>query len=131
MTFQEFDKFTEEIFEKVRNMRDTKGREYAGSKDRFDNFNRIADVLELPRNVIWYVYFQKHIDSIRSYVKAGHEFSDEKMQGRVVDAITYLLLFAGMEKEDQISIVNAANQMMNVGQAPNALGDPLSDILGL
>lgn len=100
MTFEDFDKFTEEILTEVRKMRDTKGKEYARTKDRFDNFNRLGVTLNLPRYKVWQVYFYKHIDSINSYVDNGTEFSEEKIRGRIVDAVTYLLLLAGMIEED-------------------------------
>lgn len=100
MTFEEFDKFTEEIFIEVRRMRDTKGKEYAHTKDRFDNFNRLGTRMSIPRLKVWLVYFTKHMDSIESYINEGREFSSEKIRGRIVDAMTYLALLAGMIYED-------------------------------
>lgn len=96
MTFEEFDKLTEELFENVRVMRDTKGKEYARTEDRFDNFNRLASRMDIPRETIWLVYFTKHMDAIESYIKHGRTFSDENIRGRIVDAMTYLALLAGM-----------------------------------
>jgi hypothetical protein len=98
--FEEFDKFTEDFFDEVRRMRDTKGKEYARTTDRFDNFNRLAAELQLPREKVWQVYFTKHWDSIRSYIDSKREFSDEKIHGRLIDAVTYLILLAGMFKEN-------------------------------
>ena len=100
MTFEEFNTFTETILSEVRNMRDSKGKEYAGNKDRFDNFNRLALRLNLPRNKVWQVYFTKHLDSIESFIDNGRTFSSESIRGRIVDAITYLTLLAGMIEED-------------------------------
>ena len=100
MKFDEFDKFTEQLFSDIRKMRDTKGREYARTADRFDNFNRLAAELQIPREKVWQVYFTKHWDAIRSYIDNKREFSDEGIYGRMVDAITYLTLLAGMFKEN-------------------------------
>jgi hypothetical protein len=100
MTFEDFDAFTEDIISKVKHMRDTKGKEYARSENRFDNFNRLANDLNLNRNKVWQVYFTKHLDSIKSYIDNNREFSNESIQDRIVDAITYLILLAGMIEED-------------------------------
>jgi hypothetical protein len=96
MTFTEFDKYQEDLLAQVVKMKDTKGKEYAHSVDRFANFNRLADRLSQPNVVIAWIYFMKHIDSIESYVREGKTFSTENIQGRIVDAITYLTLIGGM-----------------------------------
>jgi hypothetical protein len=101
MTFEQFDKFQEELLKEVVGMKDTKGREYAHSKDRFANFNRLADGLGLPNTVIAWVYCKKHIDGIESYVKDNQTYSTEGVRGRIVDAIVYLTLIAGMIEEGQ------------------------------
>lgn len=100
MTFPEFDAYSKALIDECLNMRDTKGKEYAGTKDRFDNFNRLALKCDLKRNLVWLVYFTKHMDAIESYINSGREFSSEGIRGRIVDAITYLLLLGGMIEED-------------------------------
>lgn len=100
MTFDEFDKFFDATVVEVRNMRDTKGKEYAHDADRFANFNRSAKELGVDPLVIWWVYTKKHMDSIVSYIQAGRKtYSTESIHSRFVDAITYLLLGAGMVEE--------------------------------
>lgn len=99
MTFEEFDKFYDELIEETKKMRDTKGREYAHEADRFANFKRNATALGLDPLQVWAVYFMKHIDSIMSFVQSKRTFSDESIRGRFVDAITYLGLAAGMVAE--------------------------------
>lgn len=101
MTFAKFDEFTEEMLGRIRNMRDTKGKEYAGTEDRFGNFNRLAADCGISREKVWQVYYTKHWDSIKSYIQNGTEFSTETIDGRIVDAMTYLLLLAGMIKENK------------------------------
>lgn len=126
MTFEEFDKYSAELLADVVKMRNTKGREYAGPKDRFDNFNRLAARTNMPRNRVWQVYFTKHMDAIESYIQAGREFSDEGIRGRIVDAITYLTLLAGMIEEDQklaklISIAEQNNTVLQDNQLSGGL----------
>ena len=101
MTFSEFDEYQDELLEKVREVKNTKGREYAGTEDRFSNFNRLAADLDLDRLKICQVYLTKHLDAIKSYVRQKRIFSTESVEDRIVDAITYLTLLAGMIKESQ------------------------------
>lgn len=101
MTFEEFNKFSMELLDEVLTMRDTKGKEYARSADRFANFNRLSDRLKMDRQRIWLVYFIKHLDAIESHIENGRVYSGESIRGRIVDAITYLTLLAGMIAEEQ------------------------------
>lgn len=101
MIFEQFDKFQADLFTECVGMKDTKGKEYANATDRFANFKRIADELDLPPVLIGWVYTKKHLDGIASYVKNGREFSTEKIRGRIVDAIVYLTLIAGMIEENK------------------------------
>lgn len=101
MTFEEFDAYTDALLAEVLKMRNTKGREYAGNKDRFDNFNRLSDRIGISRKRIWQVYFTKHLDAIETFIRDGQTYSGEPIRGRIVDAITYLTLLAGMISEDE------------------------------
>lgn len=100
MTFQEFDEFSTRLIEECFKMRDTKGVEYASGASRFGNFDRLAASLEIPRGKVAMIYLQKHLDSVNTYYKTGKIYSDEHIRGRFVDAITYLMLMAGMAEED-------------------------------
>lgn len=109
MTFEEFDKLTEDILAKVRTIRDTKGREYARDQDRLANFKEIAYEVGITPLQTWFVHFEKHMRSIKSYVRTERVFSDEGIEGRIVDTITYLLLLYGLIKEidnDRLLFVN-------------------------
>lgn len=105
MTFEQFDKFQEELLAQVVVMKNTKGKEYANSDSRFANFDRLSARLNLPNVQIGLVYLTKHMDAIESYISRGRTYSDETIQGRIVDAITYLTLIAGMiqEKEETLN----------------------------
>jgi len=76
-----------------------KGDAYAGQgQDKFANFNRLASKLGLNRTKIWMVYFQKHMDAIDSFLRG--EYNDpEPIEGRIKDAVNYLLLLYGMIQE--------------------------------
>jgi hypothetical protein len=99
MTFPEFDEFQTKLLAEVVKMKDTKGKEYANSESRFANFDRLSERLNLKNTAIALVYLTKHMDAIESFINKGRSYSTETIQGRIVDAITYLTLIAGMISE--------------------------------
>jgi hypothetical protein len=101
MTFEEFDKFQAELLAEVVEMKNTKGKEYAAGGDRFANFNEDAKDNGIHRLAAASIFLNKHMRSIKSYVRNGQTFSTETIRGRIVDAIAYLTLIAGMIEEEQ------------------------------
>jgi hypothetical protein len=99
MTHDEFNKYQLQLIDKVLAMGPTKGKEYANSENRFANFNRLAAELDMTNIRVAWVYTKKHLDSIASYCRIGQTFSSEGIEGRIVDAIVYLTLIAGMIEE--------------------------------
>jgi hypothetical protein len=100
VTFPEFDDFYDKLLVETVKMRDSKGKEYAHSADRFANFDRAAERLGISRTMVANVYLHKHLDAIDSYILNRKTYSGENIRGRIVDAITYLGLIAGMIEED-------------------------------
>lgn len=102
MDFPTFDEFFDKLILECRGMRDTKGKEYAHSTSRFTNFDRASERLGISRLMVANVYLHKHLDAIDSYILHKETYSGENIRGRIVDAITYLCLIAGMiEAESQ------------------------------
>lgn len=95
-----YDKLVAETWETITELGKKKGGEYSGDHDRLANFKRNGERLNLPMEVIWAVYFMKHIDAIMQYVQdlhtSKHRERTEPISGRVDDAIVYLLLFKAM-----------------------------------
>lgn len=104
MTFPEFDDFFEALIDECRSMRDTKGKEYAHSVSRFANFDRTAERLGISREMVANVYLDKHLDAIDSYIMHKETYSGENIRGRIVDAIVYLSLIAGMIEESEVRL---------------------------
>ncbi len=128
MTFDQFDQFQKNLIAEVVAMRATKGREYANDADRFANFRRLASQIGLKDYQIAWVYGVKHLDGIASFMKTGQEFSSETIRGRIVDAITYLTLIAGMIEEAKNQ--HAAERPLhdaNAGKAQPFEYDPRPD----
>jgi len=90
----------------------TKGEEYANNtpvgevitqaqlnaEDQHANFKRLADELGMTPEQILSVYLTKHLDAIKSFLKRGRTFS-EPIEGRIDDAILYLILLKGLTIE--------------------------------
>lgn len=88
------------ILEQCLRVLQSKGADYTvGSSDKLANFKRSADFTGLTPQQAWSVYFYKHVAAIFSYVKTGGQAESEPIEGRIVDAINYLLLFGKMVAE--------------------------------
>ena len=117
MTFQEFDTFQAELLAEVVKMKDTKGREYASAGDRFANFNQDALDNNINRLAAASIFLNKHMRSIKSYIRDGQTYSAESIRGRIVDAITYLTLIAGMiEEQTQVTYKSQTQGLDYVNQ---------------
>ena len=105
MTHEEFDKYQNKLLNKVVGIGATKGKEYSNSESRFANFDRAAAELGLTNIQVAWVYVKKHLDGIASFCRTEKELS-EPIEGRIVDAIVYLTLIAGMiaEKERTLKV---------------------------
>lgn len=78
----------------------SKGEEYSRDTDQLANFKRQAEELNATPEKILMVYLNKHLDAIKSFVKTGKLYS-EPIEGRIDDAILYLILLKGIVLDDQ------------------------------
>lgn len=102
MTHEEFSKLQLALIDKVLKITETKGREYANNdNDRLANFKRAAQRKGIAPLVALGVFLDKHMDSIDSYIRCERTFSNESIESRIVDAITYLTLLWGLIVEEQ------------------------------
>ena len=70
----------------------SKREEYTGqSQDILYNFKRIADRLGMSPLQVWAVYFNKHVDSVNTFIK-GEASVSEPMGSRFADMLNYLFL---------------------------------------
>lgn len=104
MTIKEFNEFWNNMCQAEVKLLDTKGTEYSGEEDRFRNFKDIAAELDMHPAFVAWVYFKKHLDSIKNYIKniGNEEYKanlSEPIIGRFNDARNYLALMAGIIEE--------------------------------
>lgn len=100
--------FTENIikrtFDEIYELNRTKGRDYASDENAIGNFSRHAENLGLTPEQVWGVYASKHWDAIMTYCKRG-VVQSEAIEGRIDDAILYLLLLKGLVFQKQLDMM--------------------------
>ena len=95
-----FTSLLNETFESIFKLTNTKGEEYSRSDDQLGNFRRSAAEARLTMEQVWLVFFNKHIDSIKSYiVNGGQVKSTESIESRIDDAILYLILLKAIAED--------------------------------
>lgn len=88
------------LFPRLRALRDAGQAEYAHGQ-AFGNFTRLGTQLDLPPMKVLWVYLQKHMDGIASYLK-GHVSQREDVAGRIEDAIVYLMLLRAWREIERL-----------------------------
>jgi hypothetical protein len=75
-----------------------KGHDYTQGGGRLKNFFRNGSRLGLPAEKVLAVYMFKHLDAIETFLMRG-AVESEPIEGRIFDAINYLLLLFKMVKQ--------------------------------
>lgn len=79
-----------------------KGQEYATEDgDSNGNFKRVARETDDTTLRVWNSFFQKHLDSIRNFVKDPNRQTAEPIEMRIADAINYLLILRTLIEEER------------------------------
>lgn len=102
MKKEDFAKHLEGIFDRLRAVREAGQKEYAhGATDNaFNNFERNAAELGIPREKVLWIFAMKHKDGILAYLN-GHRSQRESVHERIKDLMLYLALLDGMIAEDE------------------------------
>lgn len=85
-------------FEHIREIRATKGREYAGEEDTLADFFEVAEEAGTTPLQVWLTYVRKHDRAIGAYIREG-SVKSEAIEGRIRDVIVYHLLLLGLIKD--------------------------------
>jgi len=97
-TRAELNEIIGETFKAIHALNNTKGQEYAGDADALANFRNRAEQLDLDPLKVWGIFFGKHADAIFAFIRRGKVLS-EPIEGRIDDAILYLILLRALVKE--------------------------------
>jgi hypothetical protein len=101
MTHDGLTQIIDDTFAEIRRIRESKGKDYSrGEADTLSNFKRHAAALGLTPEQVWAVYASKHWDAVVSFCKHG-QVESEPIDGRIDDALTYLLLLKGLIADRQ------------------------------
>lgn len=77
-----------------------KGKDYTiGTEDKLHNFKTVGEFTGMTPEQTLGVYFYKHIAAIFAYIKNSGQSESEPIEGRIADAVNYLLLFNKMVQE--------------------------------
>lgn len=101
---QRYNELVERTFAEVKKLGELKGREYAHGDDRLDNFRRHAEAMNVPMELVWYIYANKHWDAVTQYVRdivtgTIDVTRLENIESRLDDIITYCLLMRAIVEE--------------------------------
>ncbi|RME04183.1 MAG: hypothetical protein D6812_04480 [Deltaproteobacteria bacterium] len=104
MNSTDFDRFCDDFLDQCKATLRKARKEYAREvADVFANFSRVGDWLGESKERVLMVYLLKHLDGILAHID-GHKAQREGVEGRIMDAINYLLLLGGMLREEVSSM---------------------------
>jgi hypothetical protein len=97
MTQEQITNIAEQIFAECLELRKVKGKDYSESnEDILINFKKAADKFGMTPYQILGVYMDKHYCAILNYIKNNGQSESEPIEGRINDAINYLILLRGL-----------------------------------
>lgn len=117
MDKREFRRLLDETHQTLVQLTSSKGEEYSRDIDQLANFKRQAEELNATPEKILMVYLNKHLDAIKSFVKTGKLYS-EPIEGRIDDAILYLILLKGIVLDDRNRFSSPIEQRPTVYEIP-------------
>ena len=101
MNYKQLNKIIQSQITQILQTRDDGQKEYARDVDNvFANFQRVGKYIGISQERVLMVYLLKHIDGIMAYIN-GHKSQREGVEGRITDAIVYLLLLRGMVENNE------------------------------
>jgi hypothetical protein len=100
-TRTQLQKIITDTFDKINELDQSKGREYASDADALANFHNRAQQMGISPMQVWGIFYGKHSDAIYAYIRNGKVLS-EPIEGRINDAILYLILLKGLVREGEL-----------------------------
>jgi hypothetical protein len=101
MTHKEREKIIKQLLSEAEKLRIQKGYDYSGIDDANSNFKNAGKRLGLHPEQVLFVYLDKHLEAIHTFIKDG-KVKSEPIGSRIKDAVNYLLIFASLLKESTL-----------------------------
>lgn len=106
MKYEDMESLISAEFTRIRELRSTKGREYAGEEDTLADFKEVAEEAGIAPLQVWATYVKKHQRAIDTYIREGHVKS-EAIEDRIRDVIVYHLLLLGLIQDSKPNLKEA------------------------
>lgn len=90
--------FSDCLTEMMRKVPDYSGEDQSG--DTLGNFKNAAETAGVTKFQAWLVFFRKHGMAIEKFCRTG-VVTSEPIEGRITDAINYLVFLRAMVKEER------------------------------
>lgn len=128
MNREDLEKLTTATFDEILRLQRGKGAEYSGDFDALSNFKRAAVRRAIHPMDVLMVYMDKHLDAINTFVKNTSKGQQpelsEPIQGRIDDAINYLLLLKGLIHDTTVSMVSNRDDPIDVDRHAGCVSHP-------
>lgn len=107
--YKDIDTFLDDCLDTMRK----KGHDYrqGNDDDLLHNFRTVAEMVEIPMEKVWFVYFYKHFSAMTTFIKEGGQSESEPIEGRIKDQIVYLLLMYRLSQEMKTRNVEVAKDV--------------------
>ena len=101
MTIDKLDDVFKDTFNTILELSQKKNSEYSSTVDVFSNFNKASTGLSFhnKKEMVAWEYLTKHLQSIKDIISSDKYVSEEVLNEKFNDAITYLLLIKAMMYE--------------------------------
>ena len=88
--------------------------ESRGAQDVLDNFKMTGKDLDLDPLQVLGIFMKKHWSSIINYIKTGQTYSNEDIEGRIMDLIQYLeLTYACIVEKNDMEYTHDINESVH------------------
>lgn len=98
MHHDELTDIQETLFDRVRDIRATKGQEYATIEDTLADFKEVAEDTGTTPYQVWSTYVKKHLRAVDTFIRE-EGVKSEAIEDRILDVVTYHILLLGLIKD--------------------------------
>jgi len=99
MNQKRFNEIVEDTLKRCKDVLGVKQDEYNLTEDRFDTFKMGAGLTGWKEDQVLLGFVTKHLISIISMINSDQQFTKDRVDEKIGDAINYLLLLRGLWEE--------------------------------